>query len=44
MVRVVVAGPLTEVELPTLPMKPVKVEFNPFEAVLAETRTEGWKD
>ena len=43
-VRVVVAGPLTEVELPTLPMKPVKVEFNPFEAVLAETRTEGWKD
>ena len=38
-VKVLVRGPLTEAELPLLPMKPSKVEFNPFEAVLAETKT-----
>ena len=42
-VKVLVRGPLTEAELPLLPMKPSQVEFNPFEAVLAETKTEGWK-
>ncbi|MGD8320254.1 MAG: M1 family aminopeptidase, partial [Gemmatimonadota bacterium] len=42
-VRVLVEGPLTEAELPILPMKPDDVEFNCYEAVLAETKTEGWK-
>lgn len=42
-VKVLVNGPLTEAELPLLPMEPEHVEFNPFEAVLAETKTEGWK-
>jgi aminopeptidase N len=42
-VKLLVSGPLTEAELPLLPMKPERVEFNPFEAVLAETKTEGWK-
>jgi len=43
-VRIGVVGPLTETELPLLPMKPLKVEFNAFDAVLAETKTEGWKN
>jgi len=42
-VKVLVSGPLTEAELPLLPMEPGRVQFNPFEAVLAETKTEGWK-
>jgi len=42
-VRILVTGPVTELDLPLLPMKPESVEFNPFEAVLAETKTEGWK-
>jgi hypothetical protein len=43
-VRVEVAGPVTDQVLPLLPMKPERVEFNPFQAVLAETKTEGWKE
>ncbi len=42
-VRINVSGPLTEAELPLLPQRPDRLEFNPFEAVLAETDTEGWK-
>ena len=42
-VKLLVSGPLTEAELPLLPMKPERVRFNPYEAVLAETKTEGWK-
>ena len=42
-VRVNVTGPLTEGELPLLPQRPRKLEFNAFQAVLAETDTEGWK-
>lgn len=41
-VRVNVTGPVTEVELPLLPREPQRIELNPFEAVLAETKTEGW--
>ena len=44
MVRVDVSGPVTEVTLPAMPRVPDRLEFNPFEAVLAETRTEGWRD
>lgn len=29
-------------ELPTLPVQPGATLFNPYEAVLAETHTEGW--
>ncbi len=42
-VRVLVRGPVTETELPILPREPESIEFNPFEAVLAETKTEGWR-
>jgi aminopeptidase N len=42
-VRVNVTGPLTETELPLLPQRPRDIVFNPFEAVLAETKTEGWR-
>ncbi|MEM7416878.1 MAG: M1 family aminopeptidase [Gemmatimonadota bacterium] len=43
-VRITVSGPETEVVLPTLPRIPDSIEFNPFEAVLAETHTEGWRN
>jgi hypothetical protein len=41
--RIMVSGPLTETELPPVATKPEHVRFNPFDAVLAETKTEGWK-
>jgi Peptidase family M1 domain len=43
-VRLTVTGPVTEKELPILPMKPVRIEFNPHESVLAETKTESWRN
>ena len=43
-VRVTVVGPETEVVLPTLPRIPDDIVFNPFESVLAETHTEGWRN
>jgi aminopeptidase N len=43
-VQVLVEGPLTEQELPPLPMRPRSITFNPYESVLAETRTEGWRN
>jgi hypothetical protein len=42
-VLVEVGGPVTEVELPLLPRRPKSLVFNPYESVLAETRTEGWR-
>ncbi len=42
--RINVVGSVTEEELPILPMKPNRLELNPFEAVLAETKREGWRD
>lgn len=41
-VRVVVKGPLTETSF-TLPAEPRRIELNPLESVLAETRTERWR-
>lgn len=41
-VRVHVTGPVSEMELPLLPMRPARVEFNAYDAVLAEVKTEGW--
>lgn len=41
-VRVNVVGPTTEAELPLLPRRPDDIVFNPFESVLAETKTERW--
>jgi hypothetical protein len=43
-VQINVQGPLTEGELPPLPMRPRAITFNPDEAVLAETRTEDWRN
>ncbi len=43
-VSVLVNGPLSEHTLPPLPMVPTEVVFNPREAVLAETKTEGWRN
>ncbi len=43
-VQVTVEGAETETLLPPLPMAPVDVVFNPNEAVLAETRREGWRN
>ncbi|MDT8367988.1 MAG: M1 family aminopeptidase [Longimicrobiales bacterium] len=42
-VRINVTGPVTEGELPLLPQRPERLEFNPFQAVLAETKTERWR-
>lgn len=42
--RIMVSGPDTEAELPLLPLRPETVQFNPFEAVLAETKTEVWRN
>jgi hypothetical protein len=41
--RIMVSGPLTETELPLVATKPKHVQFNPFDAVLAETKTEWWR-
>lgn len=41
-VRVLVKGPLTETQF-TLPAEPRRLELNPLESVLAETRTERWR-
>ena len=38
MVRVDVTGPVTEVTLPVMPREPDRLEFNLFEAVLADAR------
>ncbi|MGH7671269.1 MAG: M1 family aminopeptidase [Gemmatimonadales bacterium] len=43
MVRVKVTGPLTEASL-TLPGEPKRLEFNPLESVLAEVKTEDWRE
>jgi len=40
--RVQVRGPLTESQF-TLPGEPRRIELNPLESVLAETRTERWR-
>jgi hypothetical protein len=44
LVQVRVVGPVTETELPLLPREPDRIVFNPDEAVLAETRTERWRE
>ena len=41
-VRLQVKGPLTETQF-TLPAEPRRLELNPLESVLAETRTERWR-
>jgi hypothetical protein len=43
-VRINVTGAVTETELPLLPRRPDNLVFNPYESVLAETRTEGWRN
>lgn len=43
-VSVTVEGAVTETVLPPLPMAPEQVIFNPNEAVLAETHSEGWRN
>ncbi len=41
-VRVKVAGPESEIELPLMPSEPKKVVFNDLEGVLAEVKGDGW--
>jgi hypothetical protein len=41
-VRILVKGPLTETELPLLPMKPRKILLNEKESVLCEVETTSW--
>jgi len=43
-VNILVEGSETVTELPLLPAEPEEVVFNPFESVLAEVRTERWRD
>lgn len=43
-VRILVSGPETVLELPLLPREPNSITFNPFESVLAETKTEDWNE
>ena len=40
--RVLAEGPLTQVELPLLPLEPQRISVNDFESVLAEVRYERW--
>lgn len=40
--RVLVEGPLTELDLPLLPREPDNIIFDDLRAVLAEVKTEGW--
>ena len=42
-VRMRVAGPLSEAELPLLPRRPDRIVLNPHESVLAEVKTEDWR-
>jgi len=42
LIRVNMRGSQVEGEL-SLPAKPVRLELNPLQSVLAETRVEGWK-
>ena len=44
LVQVDVVGPVTEVDLPLLPREPDDILFNPHESVLAETKTERWRN
>ncbi|HSM03552.1 MAG TPA: M1 family aminopeptidase [Longimicrobiales bacterium] len=41
-VRVMVTGPVTEVDLPLLPREPDDIRFNDYASVLAEVDDEGW--
>jgi hypothetical protein len=41
--RVDVSGGVTQTDLPLLPRRPDRIEFNASEAVLAETRAEAWR-
>ncbi len=43
-VRYLIEGPLTEFQLPLLPLQPKKIIFNDLESVLCEVKTEKWKD
>ena len=43
-VRVLVTGHETVRDLPLLPRRPDEIRFNPFESVLAETKTERWRE
>jgi len=42
-VQLTVQGPVTELEIPQLPLEPKRVRLNPGEAVLAEVRDVRWK-
>jgi hypothetical protein len=42
-VRVKVKGPVSEIELPLMPVEPKKVTFNDMEGVLAEVKSTGWE-
>ena len=41
--RVKVAGPRTEVDLPPMPAEPKAVRLNDLDGVLAEVKTGNWK-
>jgi len=40
--RILIDGPDTEVVLPLMPFKPIKIEFNVLESVLCEVKKEKW--
>ena len=44
LIPVNVTGPVTEGYLPLLPREPDDIVFNPYESVLAETKTERWRN
>ena len=43
-VRVKVRGPRSDIDLPPMPAEPKSVRFNDLEGVLAEVKTEDWRD
>lgn len=42
-VRVTVSGPLSNIDLPLLPLKPKKIVFNDFQSVLCESEEVDWE-
>jgi hypothetical protein len=43
-IRIMIDKPITEFDLPILPMEPKKIVFNDLESVLCEVKNEKWKD
>ncbi len=43
-IRLMVDKPVTEIDLPLMPLKPKEIVFNDLESVLCEVKTEDWEE